>query len=200
LRALHNGAIAQAQRLGKLWLIFLVLLLSTRLTLPFMRDATDPIKSEPKPGEWMSPEEFENVIRLTPLVAIDVVVHSSEDRVLVGRRLYEPAKDLFFVPGGRITKNETLAAAFRRITREELGTEFALEHAKFLGVNEHMYSTNRFSKKGFGTHYITLAYEIRASLDMTLLPKDQHGEYAWLSQQELLVSAEVHENTKVYFR
>src|SRR5215470_19571971 len=107
---------------------------------------------EPKPGEWMKPAEFESVVRLTPLVAIDLVIRSPEGRVLVGRRIHEPAKDVFFVPGGRITKNETLAAAFRRISREELGVELQLDGARFLSVNEHIYPTNRFHKKGFGTH------------------------------------------------
>ena len=148
----------------------------------------------------MQPEEFENVIRLTPLVAIDLVVRSPEGRVLVGRRTYEPAKGVFFVPGGRITKNETLAAAFRRISGEELGIQLGFETARFLSVNEHMYPTNRFMKKGFGTHYVTLAYEIQSALETAQLPKDQHGEYAWMSPEELLRSSEVHENTKRYFR
>lgn len=165
-----------------------------------MSDARDGVLVEPKPGEWMKPEEFENVIRLTPLVAIDLVVRSPDGRVLVGRRTYEPAKDVFFVPGGRITKNETRAAAFRRISREELGMELSLEAARFLSVNEHFYPTNRFQKKGFGTHYITLAYEIELRLETSRLPQDQHGEYAWMSPEELLRSPEVHENTKVYFR
>jgi GDP-mannose mannosyl hydrolase len=69
-----------------------------------------------------------------------------------------------------------------------------------LSVNEHFYPTNRFRKKGFGTHYITLAYEIGLSLETAELPKDQHGEYAWMSSEELLRSPEVHENTKVYFK
>jgi len=164
-----------------------------------MSDVAD-VGLEPKPGEWMQPQEFENVIRLTPLVAIDLVVRSPEGRILVGRRTYEPAKGVFFVPGGRITKNESLAAAFRRISREELGSELELESARFLSVNEHMYPTNRFLKKGFGTHYITLAYGVQSALQTEQLPKDQHGEYAWMSRSELLQSPEVHENTKRYFR
>jgi colanic acid biosynthesis protein WcaH len=148
----------------------------------------------------MAPEEFENVIRLTPLVAIDLVVRSPDGKVLVGRRTFEPAKDLFFVPGGRITKNETRSAAFERLSQEELGIRIRLEQARFMGVNEHIYTTNRFGKQGFGTHYVTLAYELRLDLTKAALPRDQHGEYAWMTPSELLSSPEVHENTKVYFR
>jgi colanic acid biosynthesis protein WcaH len=163
--------------------------------------ATSPaILVEPKPGEWIAPNEFAEVIRLTPLVAIDLIVVSPEGKVLVGRRLNEPAKGMLFVPGSRISKNETRSAAFRRITREELGTEIAIDQSRFVGVYDHLYPTNRFERPGFGTHYITLAHELRLTLKMSQLPTDQHGEYLWLSPDEILRSAEVHENTKAYFR
>jgi colanic acid biosynthesis protein WcaH len=155
---------------------------------------------EPKPGEWIAPNEFANVIRLTPLVAIDLIVRSPEGLVLVGRRVNEPAKGLLFVPGSRISKNETQAAAFKRITLEELGIELPMEQARFVGVYEHLYSTNRFGHAGFGTHYIVLAHELRRTLDVSKLPTDQHGEYLWLTPEQLLASNEVHDNTKAYFR
>jgi len=118
----------------------------------------------------------------------------------VGRRVNEPAKGMLFVPGSRISKNETRSAAFKRITREELGTEAPIEQSRFVGVYEHLYPTNRFERPGFGTHYITLAHELKLTLDPSQLPTDQHGEYLWLSPDEILRSSEVHENTKAYFR
>ena len=54
---------------------------------------------EPKPGEWIRPAEFANIVRLTPLVAIDLIVRSPEGKVLVGRRTNEPAKNSFFCSG-----------------------------------------------------------------------------------------------------
>jgi len=134
------------------------------------------------------------------LIAIDLIVRSPEDRVLVGRRINEPAKGLLFVPGSRISKNERLEAAFKRITKEELGIEASLERAHFVGVYEHLYATNRFNRPGFGTHYIVLAYELRIELDPMRLPSDQHGEYLWLQPEELMRSREVHANTKAYFQ
>ena len=164
------------------------------------RKDTDELRREPQPGEWVTPEEFANVIRLTPLVAIDLIVQSPDGRSLVGRRLNEPAKGMLFVPGSRISKNERLAAAFTRVTREELGAEVSLVEARFVGVYEHMYPTNRFELPGFGTHYIVLAYELRLSLDTAQLPQDQHGEFLWLTPTELLANPKVHDNTKAYFK
>jgi colanic acid biosynthesis protein WcaH len=155
--------------------------------------------SEPKPGEWLEIKDFEQIVRLTPLVSIDLIVRSPDGRVLVGRRKNAPAKDVYFVPGGRITKNETLAEAFKRLTQVELGREERIENARFRGVYEHIYPDNRMGKDGFGTHYVVLAYEFTVSLGGTALPTDQHGDYEWMTLERLVSSNEVHKNTKAYF-
>ncbi len=157
------------------------------------------MKQEPLPGQWLEPSDFDSVVRLTPLVAIDLIVRSADGRILVGRRSNEPAKGWLFVPGGRITKNERLAAAFRRISAAELGAEKPIEDARFVGVYEHFYPTNNHEIAGFGTHYVVLAYEVTCAAQDLQLPRDQHGEFAWLTAAELVRHAEVHENTKAYF-
>jgi colanic acid biosynthesis protein WcaH len=154
---------------------------------------------EPAPGARLEPQDFEDVVRLTPLVSIDLVVRSPEGRVLVGCRKNEPAKGCFFTTGGRVTKNETLAAAFRRISLAELGMEKRMEEARFLGVYEHFYSTNNPERPGFGTHYVVLAYELTVPPPDCRLPNDQHGEFAWLTEAELLQSPQVHHYVKAYF-
>jgi colanic acid biosynthesis protein WcaH len=155
---------------------------------------------EPKPGQRLAPEDFDNVVRLTPLVAIDLIVRSADRRVLLGRRTHEPAKGTLFTTGGRITKNETLAAAFRRISIAELGVEKQIEDSGFLGVYEHFYRTNNHGQPGFGTHYVVLAYELNIAAQDLQLPDDQHGEFVWLTEAEILRSPDVHENVKAYFR
>jgi colanic acid biosynthesis protein WcaH len=154
---------------------------------------------EPEPGARLEPRDFERIIRLTPLVSIDLVVRSPDGRVLVGFRRNEPAKGCFFTTGGRVTKNETLAAAFKRISLAELGVEKHIEEARFLGVYEHFYATNNPQRAGFGTHYVVLAYELSAPMQDLRLPNDQHGEFAWLTVAELLKSPQVHQYAKAYF-
>ena len=65
--------------------------------------------------------EFLDVVRLTPLISIDLIVVDDHARVLLGRRVNRPALGAWFVPGGRIHKDESLGGAFSRIVREELG-------------------------------------------------------------------------------
>lgn len=155
---------------------------------------------EPKPGEKLSRTDFESVVRLTPLVSIDIVVRRPDGKILVGRRKNEPARGVFFVVGGRITKNETVAAAFRRLTVQELGLAKDRSEARFLGVFDHIYPTNALHNPEFGTHYVVLGYELVLRENKVDLPTDQHGEYAWFTEAEILAHPEVHENTKAYFR
>jgi colanic acid biosynthesis protein WcaH len=61
------------------------------------------------PLRFLSHAEVDTVIRLAPLIAIDLIIRSARDEVLLGLRKNEPAKGCYFVPGGMILKNERLA-------------------------------------------------------------------------------------------
>lgn len=62
-----------------------------------------------------------------PFVTVDCVIfgldQSSELRVLLIKRAYEPFKDRWAIPGGFIKKGETLEAAARRELEEETGVK-----------------------------------------------------------------------------
>lgn len=142
-------------------------------------------------------EEFSQIVRLTPLVSIDLVLRDAARRLLLGLRTNRPARDSWFVPGGRIAKNERLAAAFRRISRMELGRELPPDRARFLGVFEHLYDDNFAGVPGFGTHYIVLAYAVDDCDDLNL-PLDQHSCYEWMSEGDVLRRPDVHPYVRAY--
>jgi len=82
---------------------------------------------------------FKTVIDSTPLISIDLVVRDEAGRILLGQRLNRPAKGFWFVPGGRILKDESLVDAFKRLTLNELGIELGIGLARYLGLYEHFY-------------------------------------------------------------
>ena len=59
--------------------------------------------SKEKPIE-LNHDDLAEVIRLAPLVAIDLIIENDYGQVLLGLRTNEPAKGYWFVPGGRIQK------------------------------------------------------------------------------------------------
>jgi colanic acid biosynthesis protein WcaH len=149
---------------------------------------------------WLEPPDFVNVIRLTPLVSIDLILRSADGTALLGRRAFEPARGFWFVPGGRIGKTETLDEAFARILEDETGLVLGREMSRFLGVYEHFYDANRFGEPGFGTHYVVLAHELVLPQRPAIVANDQHETMRWMTPAAILSAPDVHENTKVYFR
>jgi colanic acid biosynthesis protein WcaH len=147
----------------------------------------------------MGKDIFARVVRNAPLVAVDLIVKEPSGRILLGLRNNEPAKDYWFVPGGVLQKDESIAEALRGRAMEELGIQVRMEDARMIGVFEHFYDTNFTGNSDFGTHYIVLAYEIQLQEAISELPPDQHREYRWFSREQLLKDPRVHENTKAYF-
>lgn len=143
--------------------------------------------------------DFLAVVRHAPLVSIDLVVVDKEGRYLVGRRNNPPAKGYWFVPGGRIRKNEPLDAAFRRITEAELGSSIEREESSLLGLYDHFYEED-FTGGDAGTHYVVLAHRLDVAQADLRPPDEQHSAYRWVTAGEALTDASVHPNTQAYFR
>lgn len=148
---------------------------------------------------FLDQQTFSTVIKSSPLVSIDLVVINQNGQALLGQRLNRPAKGFWFVPGGRILKNESLASAFKRLTHDELGTEFAIEQATLQGPYDHFYNDNVFGEE-FSTHYVAISFVIKLTQPLSNLPMDvQHNGYKWFAINELLSDTAVHKHTKWYF-
>jgi len=146
----------------------------------------------------LNDSDFLRIVEATPLVSIDLIVRNGQGEVLLGRRTNRPAQGMWFVPGGRIRKNERVADALRRISRRELGVELA--EAKLLGVFDHIYPDNFLGAPDVNTHYVVLGMEAPWPNGASVTTDEQHDEFRWWTAAEILASDKVHENTKAYFR
>ena len=145
----------------------------------------------------LSSTDFKTIVKSTPLVSIDLIVRDREGNVLLGKRTNRPAQGFWFVPGGRVLKDESFEYAFKRLIKEELGIDTV--DSIFKGIYQHFYDNN-FSEDDFTTHYLVLAYEIIFNGDIASLPVAQHNDYRWFSEMALLAHDDVHIHTKWYFQ
>lgn len=150
-------------------------------------------------SRYLEANDFLSVVRDTPLVSIDLIVLNEKGQVLLGQRCNKPAQGFWFVPGGRVQKDESLDAAFTRLTKEELGLEVMRKDAKFKGVYEHFYSDNFAAKADITTHYVVLAYQVFVSSVQVAAPLVQHFNYLWREPLQIVCDDSVHHNTRVYF-
>ena len=144
-------------------------------------------------------DDFGNVLRHTPLVSIDLIVRDDRECVLVGLRRNRPAQGFWFTPGGRIYKDERIDDAFLRITHAELGRALPRSEGTLLGIYEHLYDDNALELPDVSTHYVVLAYQLRVDATSLVLPDSQHGQFRWMSVNEILGDPAVHANTRAYF-
>ena len=153
---------------------------------------------------FLSRNQFSNIVRTTPLISIDFCILRGR-KILLGKRLNPPAKDFYFVPGGRIFKLERKEKAIQRILINELG--FTIKNhnhkcIKDLGTYEHFYEENFLGNKDFSTHYIVIAYFIPfESLIKNQKQKvsEQHSSYFWFDiDNHKNKSYEIHPYTLSY--
>lgn len=147
---------------------------------------------------FLDNKTFETVIDSTPLISLDLVVKNQQGQALLGFRTNRPAQDYWFVPGGRIQKNESMKTAFTRLCENELGLTCTIEQAKCLGPFEHFYDDSVFGDH-VSTHYVVLGYEIVVDESQLSLPTEQHSQYQWFDVNALLTQDNVHQHSKWYF-
>lgn len=149
-------------------------------------------------------QTFIDIVKATPLVSVDILLVRGGKDILLGLRNNRPAQGYWFVPGGRILKNEKIEQALVRIAEKELGIAALLDNEDlqpvFHGAYEHMYDDCFAGDIGVSTHYVVLAYKIEVPADYVLPIADaQHLEFKWVSIVDAMLSDSVHQYIKNYF-
>jgi colanic acid biosynthesis protein WcaH len=149
----------------------------------------------------LSNEKFLNAVVSMPLVAMDLVIVRGGTEVLLGLRNNAPAKGQWFMPGGRIRKNESMQAALARVAREELGLDLATvpRPPVHMGAFEHFYPDSFAGDVGVSTHYVVMGNLVHLPAGTELAAADaQHSALRWWPLARAAESADVHRYTKDY--
>ena len=146
----------------------------------------------------LSKNKYLEVIKNTTLTSVDLILINN-NKILVGLRNNEPAKNTWFTPGCRTYKNETQKKAIERVAKSELNIQINTDNVKLLGVYDHIYDVN-FDNKDFGTHYIVTAYicKINDYEKNQIKFDNQHESMKWIDISKLNDDINVHQYVKNY--
>ena len=146
----------------------------------------------------LSKQKYLEIIKETTLTAVDLIL-INDNKILVGWRNNNPAKNTWFTPGVRTYKNETQMEAVKRVAKSELNLEINIDNVKLLGVYDHIYKNN-FQNNDFGTHYVVTAYlcELTKTEKNKIKKDDQHQLIKWIDLNELEDYNNLHQNVKNY--
>ena len=144
---------------------------------------------------------FSKIVSFSPLVSVDLVIENNNQEFLLGLRENRPAYGYWFVPGGRIRKNEKIHDTVDRILENEIGVSQDDYEVSFIGVFEHFYPDSVFEKKlGISTHYVAIAFQVMfAGEEGRVINDSQHSELKWFSLEDIIDNEDVHHYCKEYF-
>ena len=147
----------------------------------------------------LSQKKFINILRDAPLSSIDILLKKNNKYLMCLRKNY-PAKNYFFVPGGRIFKNEKYEDTIKRILKNELNIKGKIPNFKIIGIYNHIYSDNVFGKKDINTHYFVCAIKIEYTKNTFIKIDKQHSKFLYMTKKEILKNKKVHKYTKLYLK
>lgn len=109
---------------------------------------------------------YNEIIALIPIVCVDVAI-AYDNKILLIKRGQHPAKDEWWLPGGRLFKGETLEDCAIRKAKEETGLDCEL------GPMVHYASTDFSTIHSVNFCYVLFASDDKVRLDDTCL------DYEW---------------------
>ena len=119
-------------------------------------------------------------MELMPICCVDVVLFH-DNKILLVKRKNEPAKGEWWVPGGRVYKNEKLEEAAKRKIFEEVGLKVKVN--KMIGIYETIFEKSAFGKIDGGTHTINIGFLVEAEDKNLKIKLDKtSAEYKWIDK------------------
>ena len=105
----------------------------------------------------LSGKDYKYIFTRVPRLCVDVVI-ANRDGVLLSRRNIPPYAGRWYLPGGRVLKDESLVGAAKRICRDELGVR--AEVIKILGAIEFFTEPRA---RHFITHSVSIVFLVQSA-------------------------------------
>lgn len=119
---------------------------------------------------------YKKILENVPVLCIDFVL-VNDGKILLTYRTEEPAKDQWWIQGGRVHKNEKLIDTVRRKAKEEIGIE--VEIVRIIGVYEIMFEQGAFN---LPVHDVAICFLVKPKNDAKVTLDSTHQEYKWISK------------------
>jgi colanic acid biosynthesis protein WcaH len=142
-----------------------------------MDEPTAPFEGMAVHDDWVPDDTYEEFVAHMPQVCVEVVLETDEG-VLLAKRVNPPR--VWFWPGGRLYKGESLPAAARRVAGEELG--IIVDPVENFGPYAHFW---RGSESAPSRHTVNVPFHSVPRQDPPeIVLDDQHSDYRFVDAVE----------------
>ncbi len=128
---------------------------------------------------FIEQKDFNEIKQVLPINAVELLILDANENILLFKRTNEPAKDEWWLPGGRIRFTETRIDAAKRLLKEECGVENI--NMQKSGMVEYMVNNET---ENYQQHVISTIYIVKLIDAKNIVVDSQTSEYAWKSATE----------------
>ena len=120
---------------------------------------------------------YNKIIDVLPILCVDGFI-VDDDKILLLKRNNYPAINEWWVPGGRVVKNELLCDSIIRKVKEETGLD--VEILNQIGITETIFETK---------HTVNVCFNLRVKSDnINITINSEHSEYKWFKMDILPIN------------
>lgn len=123
----------------------------------------------------ISDTEYKKIMEYMPVVCVDGLIINENREFLLVKRKNEPLKNEYWLPGGRLHKNEKLEEAIKRKMTEELNIE--VEIIKSLGYFEEFFD-NTVQEVNGGFHALSIVFLLKLK-NANIKLDNQSTDWKW---------------------
>ncbi len=118
-------------------------------------------------------KDFMKIQDLMPICTTDLLI-TNNGKYLIVKRKQKPALGKWWIPGGRILKNETIKESALRKARQEVGLK--CEFVKILGAYDTIFDDG---PNGVPIHAVNILCKLKSQENKINLDKN-HSKYKWV--------------------
>ena len=141
---------------------------------------------------------YKQILQNTTIITVDIVLlNKDKTQVLLFKRNNKPLKGEYYLPGGRIHKNEKLIDAAIRKSQEEFNLDLTENELQFGGFTEEFYDETIYENTNL--HDINFYYYYVLEDSSKKLKLDpQHTNYKWFDIKELNLHTYIKDKLKSF--
>ena len=129
-------------------------------------------------------EKYKEILEQMPIVCVELLIQH-DGKILLVKRKDKPAQGTWWLPGGRILKNESQEAAAQRLALREVG--FDIEIVRQVGAYDEIFKEGPFDIKT-GLHSVCVEYLCRPKGSVIVKLDTTSADCRWIDK----VPADLH--------
>lgn len=118
---------------------------------------------------------YKQIVEYSVISTVDIIFMDHNKSILLGRRSNSPLKGEYYIPWGRIRKNETIIQGVQRKAKEEFNIDIDINKLVFVGSYDDIFEDSAWNTS---THCVprVFAYQLNNDEVKMLLPDTQHTD------------------------